>query len=168
MIFSIMSRQEAKRYSYLPYGLKTIFISITDVNEPDNNLKTDWTNCLGILRLKFEDVDFGWDDCITPEQGSQIVDFVNSHPEAEQIVVHCEAGVSRSAGVCAALKYAMTGNDMDIFRNGRYCPNMACYRTVLDACERKGFGLFKPPEEEEIRSKDLENICAWKRINYLD
>lgn len=162
-----MSRNEGKRYSYLPYEYKTIFISITDVNEPNNNLKIG-PNCLGILRLKFQDVEFGWDDCITPDQGSQIVNFVNSYPEAEQIVVHCEAGVSRSAGVCAALKYAMTGDDMDIFRNGKYCPNMACYRTVLDACERKGFGLYKPPSDEEIRSKDLENIYAWKRINYLD
>lgn len=47
-------------------------------------------------------------------------------------IVHCDAGISRSSGVAAAILKAKTGDDSQIFNNPKYRPNMRCYRIVLD------------------------------------
>lgn len=64
----------------------------------------------------------------------------------EQIIVHCEAGVSRSAGVAAALlKYA--GEDQNqILKNPKYRSNMTCYRMVLNCLHESGGGLGSEDE----------------------
>ena len=48
------------------------------------------------------------------------------------MIVHCDAGISRSSGVAAAILKAKTGDDSQIFNNPKYRPNMRCYRIVLD------------------------------------
>jgi predicted protein tyrosine phosphatase len=68
----------------------------------------------------------------TENDADQILDFVESHPEAELIIVHCDGGVSRSAGIAAALSKILTGSDFNIFNSKRYQPNMHVYRTILN------------------------------------
>jgi protein-tyrosine phosphatase len=51
--------------------------------------------------------------------------------EIERIIVHCDAGVSRSAAVGAALARAFSGDDAEFFA-GRYRPNVRVYRTLLE------------------------------------
>lgn len=48
----------------------------------------------------------------------------------ERIILHCDAGVSRSPGVAAALSKSLLGDDAEFFR--RYRPNMRVYRTLLN------------------------------------
>ena len=50
------------------------------------------------------------------------------------IVVHCEAGISRSAGVAGALSLIMNGTDEYYFK--KYLPNMFVYRKILNAYMR--------------------------------
>lgn len=48
------------------------------------------------------------------------------------VIVHCDAGISRSSGIAAAILKAYTNDDIIIFDNPKYRPNMLCYRTTLN------------------------------------
>lgn len=161
MQFEIMNRSKAKRYSYKTDIEPCVIVSITDVNSPYNSFAAN-PNILGVCHLKFEDVDFGEPDCITPEDGKKIIEFINAYVDkVNKIVVHCEAGISRSAGVCAALMQIINGNDFEVFNNPRYCPNMSCYRTVLEAY----YGSY---DKEAADEKIAHNIRIWRVKEGLD
>lgn len=59
--------------------------------------------------------------------------------DVDQLIIHCNMGVSRSPAVAAAIKKALTGSD-DEFFDGKFVPNMVVYYTVL-----KAFGLDNTP-----------------------
>ena len=50
--------------------------------------------------------------------------------DVDLIVINCEAGVSRSAGVGAAISKVLNGDDKDFFRY--FCPNIFIYRKVIN------------------------------------
>jgi predicted protein tyrosine phosphatase len=71
----------------------------------------------------------------TDENAKQILDFVEKYKlEIETIIVHCEAGISRSAGVAGALSLIYNGTDQLYFDD--YLPNMLVYRKILNAYMR--------------------------------
>ncbi|HEX5323329.1 MAG TPA: hypothetical protein VFW40_06040 [Capsulimonadaceae bacterium] len=93
--------------------------------------------CRGILRLQFHDIS---DDdqplqgkqVMSEEEGRQVIAFFQTHAEKVGLIVcQCEAGVSRSAAVAAALCRLLQGDDAHFFAG--YSPNRWVYRTVLDA-----------------------------------
>lgn len=138
MIFSVLSRAGAIAYSYKNDIPKTAIISISDVYseniQEEHPAFAQNPQIENILFLNFNDVERGEPFAITDEDGRKIADYVRNLPKTtEQILVHCGVGVSRSAGVCAAIMKYLTGDDSIIFDSGRYCPNMTCYRTVLNA-----------------------------------
>ena len=47
-----------------------------------------------------------------------------------RVVLHCDAGMSRSPGLAAALSKVLVGDDTEFFK--RYRPNMRVYRTLLE------------------------------------
>ena len=60
-----------------------------------------------------------------------ILDFVQDcRVDIDLIVVHCEAGISRSAGVAGALSLIYNGSDEYYFH--RYLPNIFVYRKILN------------------------------------
>jgi predicted protein tyrosine phosphatase len=68
----------------------------------------------------------------TEKDAENILDFVAVYKDfVDLIVVHCEVGISRSAGVTAALSFILNGTDQYYFDN--YIPNMLCYRKILNA-----------------------------------
>lgn len=74
--------------------------------------------------------------CITDIQAKDIVNFVLDNHEADKtdwFCVNCAAGVSRSAAVCAAIMRILCNDDMPVFTNSHFCPNMTVYREVLNA-----------------------------------
>ena len=73
-------------------------------------------------------------DLMSEEDARKVVQFVNLHVE-KHIIVHCDAGISRSAGVGAAISKYVSGDDSAFFNSGRYYPNMWCYRKTLNAFE---------------------------------
>ena len=161
MKFTVLSRTKAKKFSFSDIKEKTIIISITDMGSNDNIFNRQ-QNLLDVCRVKFDDVEKGEENCITENDARKILNFVERYKnKVSHIVVHCEAGVSRSAGVCAALMYILNGSDMEIFDNPKFCPNMTCYRTVLNE-------YFKEIDEKEIKGKEEHNIEVWKKENGLD
>lgn len=65
----------------------------------------------------------------------QIKDFVNQElaKGIKHLVVHCDAGVSRSAGVAAAISKAIGQDESEILDNPNYFINARCYAYVLMA-----------------------------------
>ena len=74
---------------------------------------------------------------MTAEQAEKIWQFVDDQKDrvGGAVVVHCEAGVSRSPAVAAALCKGLGGNDLQFFR--RYQPNMHVYRLMLEGRQAK-------------------------------
>lgn len=128
MIVNVTSRKIIEKNQY-----DANIISITS-----NTTNANISNFGPTLYLHFEDFDIdlpGWS--IQPIQKSDakaIVDFVMANKNnGKHFIVQCDAGVSRSAGVAAALMKYFNGDDSSIFDNPQYCPNMRCYRMVLEA-----------------------------------
>lgn len=105
-------------------------------------------NNKGVLRLAFHDADpnnphnphIATDDQLFSEKrANQIIDFVAEiKDEIDMLVVHCEAGVSRSPAIAAVLAKIHFGDDKAFFK-APFTPNMHVYRVMLDtAHERLG------------------------------
>jgi predicted protein tyrosine phosphatase len=123
-----------------PHDVPHIIISITSGPNDVARLRTTQA-CRGILRLFFLDADVPSDrhaeaDLFSEEQAARVWSFVLQHrAQIERVIVHCDAGMSRSPAVAAAISRALTGDDGKFF-GGRYRPNMRVYRTLLKAYER--------------------------------
>lgn len=134
MIVDIMSRREAIAYSKDEGILKTVIISITEPNVPDI-VFADNEQIYRVLSMHFADSEENFATSIQPEQARRIVEFVlNVKDNVESILVHCEAGQSRSAGVAAALMLWLNGDDSPVWNDTfRFYPNQRCYDMVLEA-----------------------------------
>lgn len=76
-------------------------ISISEPDAPPAALQEGWHS---ILRLDFHDIDIQQEPYVmfTPDQAIQIIEFtkmIEGCNEVEGILVHCRAGISRSAAV---------------------------------------------------------------------
>lgn len=163
MKFRVMSKEAIENFA--PHITnKTIIISISDMNDiPADILDKIPKEVVACLFLKFDDVDYDEENVMTREQADNIIEFVNAHiNDVEEIIVQCGAGVSRSAGVCAALMLIINGDDTEIFSNHRYYPNRVCYRYILDAY----YGNYE--NENLIEEKYRMNITAYRKAEGLD
>lgn len=113
----------------------------------------DWPNLnkvknVGILRLTFSDAN-GKSDRDVPmvasdddivlfneKQANCILDFFeNVQNKIEVLLVHCEAGVSRSPAIAAALSKLYYGDDTRFFAN--YTPNSFVYNSIIKAYNKR-------------------------------
>lgn len=132
----VMSRRDTIKYSHAENMKSSIIISITDYNKSFPIIhKTTNNKILRILRLRFDDVTETDDNytAIDDEQAKTIASFVKMNMNIEKIIVHCEAGISRSAGCAAAIMKYLKNDDTPIFDNSYYKPNMTVYRKVINA-----------------------------------
>lgn len=133
MQFRILSRTGAKSYFYHPLDHDCVVISITDIDSDPVHFAQN-NRIKAILRRSFADTDANVPNAMQKEDADRIVEFVSRwKDQVEEIIVHCEAGISRSAGVCAALMLWLNGTDSPIFDNAYFHPNMRCYRLVLNS-----------------------------------
>jgi predicted protein tyrosine phosphatase len=145
--FFVYSRRAVELIA--PFTVPHIFVSITTPGDSEGPAKLpENEHTRGVLRLAFSDIDviregsaFGEDPDDTrvlfaPEHGEQVVSFVSEHLDhIEAIIVHCDAGMSRSPGVAAALARLCNVDDSPFFK--RYHPNMRVYRGILTAYYQK-------------------------------
>lgn len=133
MDFVIHSRKLIE--SMPPPAVPHLVISITTSPLDEAQLPAT-PACLGILRLAFFDSDLPPEEdepegLFSRADARRIWDFVLSHQaQVACVVLHCNAGVSRSPGVAAALARVLCGDDADFF--ARYKPNSRVYRLLLD------------------------------------
>lgn len=130
--FRIMDRPDAVEYCKEEHIHSSIIISISSANGHRPRLvKTDHNRVVAVLYLFFDDEVVG-DNTFSDEQAEQVIRFVDVWKSAvERLVVHCDAGVSRSAAVCAAMKRHLGFDDQDIFTSRQYEPNPLVYATLM-------------------------------------
>ena len=135
MIYEIMNRKEARYASGETSAPTTAIISITDVGDEQNEFyPASWI--YAVLHIQFDDVIERGHNCITKTNAQEIAEFaLENYDKAERLIVHCEFGQSRSAGVAAALCQHFEGHDNGISTDPRYFPNWTCYKYVLRALE---------------------------------
>lgn len=119
-----------------PHEVPHVIISITSSPDDVARLRANET-CRGILRLSFPDAEvpsalYAEANLFSREHAMKVWAFVQQQlPEIQRIIVHCDAGVSRSSAVAAALARVLNHDDTEFF-GGRYRPNMRVYRTLLE------------------------------------
>jgi len=131
----ILNEESAKVYKE---NRNHIFISIQDPNKDFIELPSN-INRIGYTHLRFSDL-----DKYIPNERN-INQFLFNSAQAETILnlvgfgysqgievvyINCVAGISRSAGVGAALSKIYNNDDSYFFN--RYLPNMLVYRTILN------------------------------------
>lgn len=124
-----------------PHEVAHIVISVTSAPDDIARLRHN-DECRGVLRLSFPDADVASEQfpeavLFSAEHARAIWDFVLEHRDAARLVVHCDAGVSRSPAIAAAVARVLTGDDAEYFV-GRYRPNMRVYRTLLEHAPTPG------------------------------
>ncbi len=138
--YKIMDFNRCAKYCEQKHNNTSIIISITTYDgDLYKKIKvTDTNKVQDILYLSF--CDFEYDDIpngryMSHKDGQKVAEFVNKwYDKIDTIIVHCEGGISRSAGVCAGIMRAKEGYDYPIFNNRNKHPNMTCYLQTL-----KGF-----------------------------
>ena len=135
MDFIICSREQAKKMSYKLRD-PTLIISVTDPDKSPNRFANN--PCIrAICRVSFDDILLHEEGnglfAMQSSDAKKIREYVDRYmKEVGCILVHCEAGVSRSAGIMAAIQRYIIGSDNVIFDSPKYRPNIHCYRTMIN------------------------------------
>lgn len=123
----IMSRRQAETINagYVPV------VSITDIVSKPAELKSTGEVC----RISFPDSTYGQD--IPSWEISRLFTFLEKHKDADQLIVHCEQGISRSSAV-ALFCCEQYGAAAD-FRNKR--PNLAVVHRLRELRDIRKVGM---------------------------
>ena len=138
----ILSRPEAVCYCEGEHSRPSVMISISDPfhSYDEAPFVTRKNNIRALLSLVFCDAEepgpdvYGHmaraEDLMQPEDAVRVRDLLTQYPDYD-IIVHCDAGMSRSAGVAAAITEAAGGDPSEIFDSPWYDPNLHCYQLLL-------------------------------------
>lgn len=132
----VMSKSYASRFrSDKPWAV----ISVSTHRSEFARLSED--NRVGLLQLSFHDIanerisqtDAYRGLLFTKEQAKEVLDFVKEVlPQIEILLVHCEAGMSRSPAIAAAIAHVLWGPEADKVYFDKYIPNSFVYKTLLE------------------------------------
>ena len=144
---TVLSREDAIRQTG-SFGKDTCVISIVTPGETNVNFSCD------ALHVAFYDTTESIGVSIA--DAVQIKNFVSQELSKgiKHLVVHCDAGVSRSAGVAAAILKATGQDESEILDNPNYFINARCYAYVLMA-----FGI--DVTEEDVASAREQSKKAY-------
>ncbi len=139
MKFVVMNRYDLEAGN--PCDLQHVIISIRTEGKPVAQVATNSATLRTVL-LMFDDLDTpqnvptvlggGKPAMLFDEEHAQEIVKAIRECEPEVVICQCEAGISRSSGVAAALAKYFTGDDMFFFRNPKYSPNRLVYRVLLN------------------------------------
>lgn len=119
-----ISAEEARTIKYLPNN--SVLISINEEDMDLHPLKLD-RNDSRILTLKFSDVTRPCDvhgikyNPISSDDALKVLDFINLNKD-KNFIVHCHAGISRSAAICLYL-HIIHGHELKKHFWRLSCPN---------------------------------------------
>ena len=88
---------------------------------------TESRYCHGVLTLTFDDIAAPHDglQLMTAEQARQIIAFLDAHRDVDELLIHCRAGISRSAAVGAFAR--MYYRQPPLPEHSPYLPNAYVY-----------------------------------------
>lgn len=160
----VMSKEECFNFTHSKIKDKCIIISINDQNRTIL-LNKENKNIVDILRLHFDDIPYPIENytLMNKEHSEKIKNFIDKYKGSiNNIVVHCNAGISRSGAVGCILARYLNGSDDDMFRSGKYIPNKHIYKLMakefnLDYSEE----LFKNKMDLKYTEKSSNNITYY-------
>jgi predicted protein tyrosine phosphatase len=130
--------------------MDVIYLEFDDLDRMPEEGSGTWGMLGGDIRL------------FTKDMADKIVEFLERNDPVLAAIIHCEAGISRSAGVAAAMARIYNGTDQEFFNpaprlyevTGRYRPNLLVYRLMMESLyESKNgkrlTGLYEVDTEEE-------------------
>ena len=147
VLLAVVGRREI---AFIPVVDKdnTVLISIAEPNDGNfvtQETKDTYTECLSV---EFWDILTPWEimdtiiyDVIPDAIAKDIRNFIERHKD-KQFVIHCKAGVSRSAAVACAIECIVNYNgdeveynkgDSEIKSHWRYHPNPTVYDKIMAA-----------------------------------
>jgi len=127
---------------------KCIVISI---NCPNNPTEIKNENIIDILKLEFHDIETPKENLVAMSvaDGFKIKEFIEKYKNTvDSIIIHCTAGISRSAGIGCAIAMYLNGSDDYLWASGNYIPSKRCYKITLEA-------LGLEISEDEIKEKQM-------------
>lgn len=145
----VLSKKLAEKYEMQePH----VWISISDPGDTTTLLINPHTE--DVLRLYFDDMENyiewerdGWDkiykrDCVMfdMDMGYMVFDFFQKHKRCENLMIHCHAGISRSAAIGSFLSQILGKKN---FMDPPYFPN-SHVRGILRRVWMEKTGLFIP------------------------
>jgi len=129
MEFKAVSRREVESYIWTT---EHIHICIRDFNSPLPKIPSSTGN-FGALHLEFDDIDYNVEGhkLFTINDAHKIINFFRKwNGKVKLVIVNCEAGISRSTAVCAALAKSLEQDNSYFFKTG--IPNAHVYSTLLN------------------------------------
>ena len=137
MNIKILSRKNAVRLSYKELEIPKVIISVSDPYKENAKFNRENKSIKDVLYLSFYDIDYETKDIyrgfepMQTDDAQKIRDFVLKwQNNVGEIWVNCEEGISRSAGIAAALKEHFGEDSKPIFECDSYSPNELCYNLV--------------------------------------
>jgi predicted protein tyrosine phosphatase len=128
--------------------IPTMIISISCLDKAISNrlekYRRENKNIINVVYVQFDDIDssetINGETPMSELDAKTIVDaFMKYKDRVEQIIVHCDAGYSRSPAVAAALAKALGMSDEVYFSSGQYCPNRHVYRMMMNELAARNF-----------------------------
>ena len=154
MIIKIMSQYNALRYSS-ETNKKILMISI--VGGKDSSLVFKGDGIVDVFRMFFEDIErpIGKYKVPSREDFNGLKEFLDKNiSSVDEIVVHCHAGVSRSAACASAIARYVGIDDSFIWSSNDYMPNRLVFKYAIDELDLN-------LEENEIRTLYKANEDAY-------
>ena len=130
-----------------------ISISTPHVEYSEFPFCTTTNNVIDICEVQFFDLDNTYPikkGLMELKDAKKIAEFVSYYRD-KIIIVHCDAGQSRSAGVAAAISRYYNGHCFEYFHHPCYTPNMFCYRLMMEAMRKYDFKKMMEAEEKEFK-----------------
>lgn len=143
MRIQVFNRKQAIEQSKVDCAEDKVIISISTPDDKLPEFHEQNYSILDVLFLSFYDIEHKdeikpaatEDQIFNDNMATQIANFVKFWDVKNNNVniwIHCDAGISRSAGVAAALQKYFNGDDSKYFANdGKYFPNRLCYTKTL-------------------------------------
>lgn len=132
MIINVMSEDIAEAASYQLKD-RTAIISVRNMDDECVPF-CESKSLYAVKTVFFDDTEQETTDCFSPEKAAEIKEFLESVlGRVDRLIVHCEYGVSRSAGIAAAILKTLTGDDSLIMDDDWFVPNKLCYRLTYEA-----------------------------------
>lgn len=127
----IVRNRDAVEAQSLYFDAPHALISISGEGDPARLQDNPFRKSL--LRLEFADFDRQPTNekhkLFSRKEAKKILDFMQGLRDLEYTVVHCDAGISRSPAVAAAITRITGGNDRAFFKS--YIPNSRVYGMLL-------------------------------------
>lgn len=144
MKFVILNKSKAERLSYTDYSSDKVIISIRTPGDKKAEFDSNNKTIKDILYLEFYDISYNSQEIfkgyepMSDEDAIKIKDFVLKWKDkVDTIWVHCDAGISRSAGVAAGILESLGEDNSYIFDSKMYFPNLLCYSKILNVFKSK-------------------------------